>query len=81
MVLSIILGVVMVCQGIALKIARLNPMWSYAFQMTVVTSLLTPSVAYFKKLQRLSEENALLIAGLSDDLCDLRQQVDEIAAN
>ncbi len=81
MVLSIILGVVMVCQGIALKIARLNPMWSYAFQMTVVTSLLTPSVAYFKKLQRLSEENALLIAGLADDLCDLRQQVDEIAAN
>lgn len=81
MVLSIILGVVMVCQGIALKIARLNPMWSYAFQMTVVTSLLTPSVAYFKKLQRLSEENALLIAGLADDLCDLRQQVDKIAAN
>jgi hypothetical protein len=81
MVLSIMLGVVMICQSIALKLYAVNPMWCYTFQLAVIPSIAVPAAKIYTSLNNLSHANAVTIASFTNELRMLKHQIDQIAPN
>jgi hypothetical protein len=78
-VLSILLMALMPLQGICLKLASWNPLWSYAFQISIFLSFAPTAANYYAQLARLSATKAAEINLVTGELRDLIRKVEDIS--